>query len=85
MKSQSTPFKAFINGELTPNEFAVLITTQANASGNNLTASATEISSYLHGNLSRHAVARALRNLQDKGWLSWRTRGINRTSAIMVN
>jgi hypothetical protein len=86
MKSKSTtPFKALVNGQLTPNEFAVLIAVQTNAYGNTLTASATEISSRLNGNLSRHAVARALRNLQDGGWLSWQTRGINRTSTITMN
>ena len=85
MKPQSTPFQAFVNGQLTPNEFAVLVTVQANANGNSLTASATEISNRLNGNLSRHAVARALRNLQDEGWLSWQTRGVNRTSTITVN
>jgi hypothetical protein len=85
MQSKSTPFQAFINGKLTPNEFAVLVTVQANANGKNLTASATEISNQLNGNLSRHAVARALRNLQDEGWISWQTRGINRTSTITVN
>ena len=85
MQSKSTPFQAFINGKLTPNEFAVLVTVQANANGKNLTASATEISGRLNGNLSRHAVARALRNLQDEGWISWQTRGINRTSTITVN
>jgi MarR-like DNA-binding transcriptional regulator SgrR of sgrS sRNA len=83
---QSTPFTAFINGQLTPNEFAVLITVQANANGNRLNTSSTEISNRLNGTLSRHAVARALRNLQDNGWLSWQTRtGSNRTSTITVN
>ena len=85
MQSKSTPFQAFINGKLTPNEFAVLVTVQANANGKNLTVSATEISNQLNGNLSRHAVARALRNLQDEGWISWQTRGVNRTSTITVN
>ena len=85
MQSKSTPFQAFINGKLTPNEFAVLVTVQANANGKNLTASATEISNQLNGNLSRHAVARALRNLQDEGWISWQTRGVNRTSTITVS
>ena len=86
MKSQSTPFQAFVNGQLTPNEFAVLVTIQASANGKkSITASATEISNRLNGDLSRHAVARALRNLQDEGWLSWQTRGVNRTSTITVN
>lgn len=82
-----TPFKAFINGKLTPNEFAVLVIVQANAKGSTLTASTTEISNQLNGNLSRHAVARALRNLRDNGWLSWQTRAANssRTSIITVN
>ena len=80
----TTPFQAFINGSLTPNEFAVLVTIQANAKGNTLTASSTDISNRLNGGLSRHAVARALRNLQRDNWLTWDTSGGSRNSTISV-
>ena len=85
-QTKTTPFQAFINGKLTPNEFAVLVIVQADAKGNSLTASSTDISNRLNGTLSRHAVARALRNLQEAGWLSWQTRSAsNRASLITVN
>lgn len=85
MKSQSA-FQSFRNGGLTAQEFAVIVAVQALANGTSrLTASATAISEALNGNLSRHAVARALRNLEDDGWISWKTSGINRTSTIVVN
>lgn len=81
-----TLFQSFREGNVTPQEFAVMVAVQALANGSSrITASATEISEALNGNLSRHAVARALRNLQDDGWISWRTSGVNRTSTIVVN
>lgn len=86
MKSQSQLFQSFRNGNLTPQEFAVMVAVQGIANGQpSITASATEISDAIYGNLSRHAVARALRNLQNDGWLSWQTSGVNRTSTIVVN
>lgn len=83
--STSTPFQALVNGELTPNEFAVLVAVQANADKNVLTASAAKISNQLNGNLSRHAVRRALRNLQNNGWILWQTSGTNQPSTIVMN
>lgn len=76
---------AFVNGKMSVNEFTVYVAVTAKANGSSVTASATEISDSLRGDLSRHAVARALRNLQSDGWLSWQTGGSNRTSTIQVN
>jgi len=85
-QTQASLFQSFRNGNLTPQEFAVMVAILGLANGQrNVTASATEISEALYGNLSRHAVARAIRNLQSDGWLSWKTSGINRTSTIVVN
>ena len=80
-----SPINAFLDGKLTVNEYTVLVAVQAKADGYSVTASATDISNSLRGDLSRHAVARALRNLQRDNWLTWRTAGINRTSTIQVN
>jgi hypothetical protein len=83
---QSSVFQSFRNGALTPQEFAVMVTVQALANGSrSLSASTTKISAALNGNLSRHAVARALRNLQRDNWLTWNTSGGSRNSVIAVN
>lgn len=77
---------AFLNGDLSVNELVVFTAVQAKTDfTGSVTASATEISNSLDGDLSRHAVARALRNLQSDGWLSWQTGGASRTSTIQVN
>jgi hypothetical protein len=80
-----SPINAFIDGQLSVNEYTVLVAVLAKAEGRSTTVSATEISNSLRGDLSRHAVARALRNLQRDNWLTWKTAGVNRTSTIQVN
>lgn len=83
MKSAIT---AFLDGKLSVNEFTVLVAVQAKTGVNStITTSATSISDSLRGDLSRHAVARALRNLQRDNWIVWNTKGNNRTSTIFVN
>jgi hypothetical protein len=77
---------AFMNGNLTVNEFTVYVAVQAKSDfTGTVIASATEISDSLRGALSRHAVARAIRNLQRDKWLTWETRGVNRISEIRVS
>jgi len=80
-----SPINAFLDGKLSVNEYTVLVAVSAKAAGHSATVSATEISNSLRGDLSRHAVARALRNLQRDNWLTWNTSGINRTSEIRVS
>jgi hypothetical protein len=72
------------NGQITTNEFAVLTVVRAGASSGRLNASTTQIADSLNGELSRHAVARALRSLQKRNWLSWNTGTGQRNSTIVV-
>lgn len=77
--------ETFIDGNMTVNEYTVLVAVQAKSNDNGeVTTSASEISNSLRGELSRHAVARALRNLQKDNWLKWNTKGTSRTATITV-
>ena len=84
-RSTSPLIQSLNNGDLTPNEFAVLVAGQALANGSKtLTASTTALSKVLNG-LSRHAVARALRNLENEGWLTWDTNGGSSSKIVFNN
>ncbi len=78
-------FRSFLDGDLSVNEFAVLTALLSRTNGNAgaIKTTAPEISTTFRGELSRHAVARALRNLQKDNWLTWSISG--RNSTITVN
>ena len=86
MKStQQSLFQSIRTGALTPQEFAVMVTVQALANGGrSITTTTTSISAALNGSLSRHAVARALRNLETDNWLTWDTTSKPKTT-ISIN
>lgn len=71
-------FKQFLNGSLTVNEFAVFTVVNTKAGKQSVLAgtTTTQIAEALNNGLSRHAVARALRNLQRKQFIDWQTQGI---------
>jgi DNA-binding MarR family transcriptional regulator len=80
-------FTQFLNGDLTVNEFAVLVAVSTKAGSGRVVNDVTtiDIAQGLRNNLSRHAVARALRSLQKKQFLNWNTRALNgRASTIVV-
>jgi len=81
----NTLFQSLRSGDLTPNEFAVAVAVQALANGQRTVSTSTpQISSLLNG-LSRHAVARALRNLEKKSIINWQTTRVDGgCSTIMV-
>lgn len=77
--------KQFLNGELSVNEFTVLVAVNSKADKTGaVKATTTEIADGLNNSLSRHAVARALRNLQDKNLLTWQTNTFDSRSTIYV-
>ncbi len=86
MSNSSTLFSQFSNGKITVNEFAVMVAVATKANGGNIVSdvTTTEIAEDLQNNLSRHAVARALRNLQKKNFLDWRTANGRIGSTIVV-
>ncbi len=86
MSNSSNLFAQFSNGKLTTNEFAVMVAVSTMANDNNVVdqVTSTEIAENLHGNISRHAVLRALRNLQKKDFIHWHTSPRSADSYIEV-
>jgi MarR-like DNA-binding transcriptional regulator SgrR of sgrS sRNA len=86
MATVNNIFTQFLKGDVTVNEFAVVVAVAAKAgTGNSVTTTTIDIADGLRNGLSRHAVARALRSLQKKQLLNWNTRsGNGHLSTIVV-
>ena len=86
MSNSNNLISQFTNGNLTINEFAVMVAVATKANGGNTVSdvTTTEIAEDLQGGLRRNAVARALRNLQKKNFINWQTANGRTGSTIVV-
>jgi hypothetical protein len=85
--SNRNALNQFLNGDLTVNEFTVYVAVSALAdqySTRTLSTTTPQLVSRLGNSLSRHAVARSLRNLQNKEMINWNTNTGSRYSQIEV-
>ena len=82
--STNSSVRSFMEKKLTVNEFVVLTAVKAASNHGRLEASSNDIAATLGGELSRHAVNRALRNLHDRNWINYTPKAGGRPSVIEV-